>query len=283
MLQFDDEDLTKTEDWLRERCSKLRPRARTAWGLLVVWALLVMAGFAAATGPPQRPGRLNRPPPTAGAVIHSIQAPGERSFDFEKRATPVDEALSILLGRERSVPLTADDASKYMAERARARATLRLSPKLVAATVISELEKLSKDDVENHAMLFSLLDTVADEDEPVAYWSKKLMSGVPRQAPRFPVAKKSNERDRPNLGRRLENDDPEALIRYLAIAHLYRAALRGNERAKAAILDSVKSPHYDVKITAIQYTYALNRHRWKARHELEKRLAPSDHYLLYRY
>jgi hypothetical protein len=73
------------------------------------------------------------------------------------------------------------------------------------------------------------------------------------------------------------------LIRYLAMSRLYAAARGGSERAKGAVLDAARSPDREVKITAIQYSYALSRQRWKARRALETRLADADLHLLDRY
>jgi hypothetical protein len=187
----------------------------------------------------------------------------------------------VVLGRE-GIPEDAAEASKLMSKVAKARGTLQSNPKAAAAAVIAELEKLRRDDVEGHAVLFSLLGVVADEDAAIRYWSGKLTSGTQRAPRPAPERVKSKQPDRPKP-QKSEGFDPEGLIRYLAIARLYRTALRGNEKAKAAILEAARSPHLDMKISTVQYTYALNKNRWKARNELRSRLAPSDHYLLYRY
>lgn len=222
------------------------------------------------------------PPPHAGRAAATPEPRGERIFEFERRRGAVDEALAVVLGRGRAAPDDDASAGEAMGRVARARATLRSNSRAAAAAVIADLEKLRRDDVEGHAALFSLLDVVAEEEAAIRYWSAKLTSGTPRPPRPSPKTVKSKQPDRAKP-QRTEVRDPERLIRNLAMAHLYRAALRGNERAKAAILEAARSPHRDVKIGAVQYTYALNRNRWKARNELKSRLASADQHLLYRY
>lgn len=230
----------------------------------------------------QKNARRGKSPPRAGRPTATPDVRGESRFEFEKRRGAVEEALAVTLGR--GLPATEDPAAagEAMGRVARARATLRANPGAAAAAVIADLERLRPDDVEGHAALFTLLDVVADEDAAIRYWSAKLTSGTPRSPRPAPKTEKSKQPDRVKP-QRTEVRDPERLIRYLAIAHLYRAALRGNVRAQGAILEAARSPHRDVKIGAVQYTYALNRNRWKARNELKSRLAPADQHLLYRY
>lgn len=207
---------------------------------------------------------------------------GEPVFEFEKRTGEVDKALTVMLRLGLSVPDNAARAEEVMSTVAKARETLRSNSKGAATAVIAELDKLRSDDIQGHAALFSLLGIVGDEDAAIRYWSKKLTAGSPRQHRPTPRGVKSKQPDQPRL-RKSEQRDPERLIRYLAIAQLYRVALRGNEKSRIAILDAARSPHRDVKVSAVQYTYALNKNRWKARNDLKSRLAASDHYLLYRY
>ena len=82
---------------------------------------------------------------------------------------------------------------------------------------------------------------------------------------------------------RLAFEDPESLIRYLAVTVLYRAAKDGSAAASEALLQIVQSPNHLAKITAIQDYYALRKSRARAKSEMKKILAPQDHYLLYRY
>jgi hypothetical protein len=242
------------------------------------------SGAAATQDPPRRasaakPRKAKTPPPRTTAAPAPEAAP---RFDFEKRAGAVDEALTVLLARRLTVLPSAEEAGERMGREAGARQVLRANAGAAAAAVIAELEKLARNDVEGHAELFTLLGEVAAEEAAIAYWSAKLASGTPRPPRPLPERKKLKEPDRPTA-QRSEREDPEALIRYLALAHLYRAGRAGSEKARAAILEAAASPHREVRISAVQYTYALTRRRWKARQELEKRLPRSDQYLLYRY
>lgn len=241
---------------------------RVAGGAGLLLGLLGLCGaqIASAQG--------GKKPPRAVQGSPVADVPNQPVFAFEKRTGAVDEALTVVLGSRQPLP---DETTV-----AKARATLRSSSYVAAAAVIADLDRLRPDDVEAHAALFSLLGVVANEDAAIEYWSKKLISGSPRMPNPVRKPEKSKQPDQPKL-QRSERRDPERLIRYLAIAHLYRAASGGNDRAKAAILEAARSPHREVKIAVVQYTYALNRNRWKARNELKSRLAPSDHYLLYRY
>jgi hypothetical protein len=228
-----------------------------------------------------RPERKAKTPPPKPAAAPPAATPQPR-FEFEKQAGALEQALTVLLDRQRAVLPRPEGAGEQMTRAAAARQAVRSNPAAAAATIIAELEKLPKDDVEGHAELFRLLDVVADQDAVIEYWSKKLSSGTPRPPRPAAERQKLKEPDQPRL-RKSEHEDPEALIRTLAITHLYRAARAGNEKARAAILEAAASPHPEVRISAVQYTYALTRQRWKARQELEKRLPRTDHYLLHRY
>jgi hypothetical protein len=251
-------------------------------GLFAMTITLLAADLEAGADPPRPARSATTPPPRAGAAVVLSSPVNERRFDFEKRTSPVDEALTVLLGRERPMLPSAEEASATMARVASARRVVRANAKTATTAVLTEIEKLSNHDVEGHAELFSLLAIVADEDAAIETWSSQLTSGRPRPPRPLPERRKLTEPDQVR-GQRSEREDPEALIRYLAIAHLYRAAREGSETAQAAILEAAASPHRDVRISAVQYTYALSRQRWKARQELEKRLPRSDQYMLYRY
>jgi hypothetical protein len=262
---------------------KLCARPHRLVGLLAIPLVLLTASPTDAAPPqPAKPARKAKAPPPKAMAAQPPAAAGERIFDFEKRTGALDEALTVLLGRQRPVLPTAEEDGKRMARVASARQVVRSNAKAAAEAVIAELQTLPKSDVEGHAELFSLLGVVAGEDAAIEYWSRKLTSGEPRRPKPIPERKKLKEPDRPKV-ERSENEDPEVVIRYLAIAHLYRAARAGSEKARAAILEAAASPHREVRISAVQYTYAVTRRRWQARQELEKRLPPSDQYLLYRY
>jgi hypothetical protein len=244
----------------------------------LVAASLALGTVRGAGGAPQKTTRPKTPPPKTSPAPPAEAAPAR--FDFEKRTGALEEALTVLLDRRR--PVVPKEADERMAREAAARQVVRSNAAAAADMVIAELERLPKDDIEGHAELFSLLGVVADQDAAIDYWSKTVNSGTPRPARARTDREKLKEPDQPR-GQRSEHEDPEVVIRYLAMAHLYRAARSGSEKARAAILEAAASPHPQVRISAVQYTYALTRRRWKARQELEKRLPRSDQYLLERY
>lgn len=250
-----------------------------AGGVAIVLTFLTGDPLRAA---PQQARRQKTPPPRAAVAQPPAPAVPPR-YEFEKQPGPVNDALATLLDRDHPPAEGVEDAGARMTRIAAARQVVRANARTAAAAVIAELGKLPERDIEGHAELFSLLAVVADEDAAVQYWSRKVSSGTPRPPrTRREPRKKEKTPDQPRL-QRSEREDPEAQIRYLAIAHLYRAARAGNEKARAAILEAAGSPHRDMRISAVQYTYALTPQRWKARRELEKRLPRSDQYLLYRY
>lgn len=232
-------------------------------------------------GKPAKPPGWKPTSPPKATTSQPVEAAPAR-YDFEKRPGGVDEALTVLLDRRKSVLPNEEEAGQRMAAAASARQVVQSNAQAAAATVIAELEKLSSADVEGHAELFSLLGEVAGQDAAVEYWSRKVSSGTPRRPQPTGDRKKLKEADEPRINKS-EHEDPEVLIRYLAIAHLYKAARAGSERARAAVLEAAASPHREVRVSAVQYTYALTRRRWKARQELEKRLPRTDQYLIYRY
>lgn len=253
--------------------------------LLGVTALSLALGAAQWAGatPQQKTAKAARkktPPPKVAAAPRADAAPAR--YEFEKRKGALEEALTALLAEQRPALPEVEEAGQRMARAAGARRVIRSNAGGAATTVIAELERLPKDDIAAHAELFSLLAAVGDEGAAIDYWSRVVMTGQPRRPQPTPRREKLKGPDQPR-GQRSEHQDPQVRIRYLAMAQLYRAARAGSEKARAAILEAAASPHREVRISAVQYTYSLTRRRWKARQELARRLPRGDEYLLHRY
>jgi len=233
----------------------------------------------------KRPVRAKTPPPRL-TPPSTRPAPAPR-FGFERRTGETDKALTELLGRAAPAAPNDETAAAALTNQARAKQTLRANAKATVATLVGELQALRPNDVEAYAELSSLLAVVADDDGAIAAWTRTLMTDMPHPAWPKSDHKKVTTPDQPTgqppAGKPIERDDPQVLIRSLASTHLYRAAKGGSGRAQAALLETAASPNLDARISAVKFTYALSRQRWKARGELEKRLPPTDTYLLYRF
>lgn len=80
-----------------------------------------------------------------------------------------------------------------------------------------------------------------------------------------------------------ENIDPQALIRQAAIRQLYRAARAGRPSAGDYMLKALGSPHNEVRVSAVQYNYALIPGRLAAKAKMRRYLAPANRHLLNHY
>jgi hypothetical protein len=193
----------------------------------------------------------------------------------------VNQALTTILKLRKTGAPPAGEGRRAT-EIADAENVLRKNSATAAATLVQSLKKLAADDVARHATLLSLLAPAAHEAVAIDYLLQKVMSGKAGPRPIEANHVKDPAADKP-LSSRSEHVDPERLIRYMAMSQLHTAARMGSRRASQAILESLRSPHRDVKITAVQMHYALSRSRLQARARMRALLRPEDRHLLYRY
>src|SRR5262249_37601362 len=146
-----------------------------------------------------------------------------------------------------------------------------------AHIIVDNLRKLAPEDSTSHASLISLLYLIASEDAAIQYFQEVAMTGPVRQ-----IQKQRSKKLTPDqaVQNRSEQEDSPMLTRYLAMSGLFIAARHGDRRAIDAILSTLKSPHSEVKITAVRYYYALSKSRLRAKAQMRERLEASDQYLL---
>jgi hypothetical protein len=222
-------------------------------------------------------------PPTASQPKeHTPRRTAARGpvFSFETQSGTLNEALKKLIELPRQPAETTEEESRKAAEIAEAEIAVRRESAAAASTIVENLRRLASDDLTSHATLFSLLYLVAQEGAAVAYFQKVAMTGPPRAVPRPQNPRpKNSQADRP-VQNHYEQEDPHVLIRYMAMSGLFIAARHGDRRAITATLATLKSPHREVKTTAVRYYYALSKSRLRAKAQMRKSLAPQDQYLL---
>jgi hypothetical protein len=201
-------------------------------------------------------------------------------FTFQTQTGALNEALKKIIELRLQPSETTDEESRIIAATAQAEAAVKREPAAAATIILENLRKLPSDDLTSHATLFSLLYLVAQEDLAIRYFQEVAMTGPPRivDQPRKPE-RKNSQADRP-VENRYEQEDPHVLVRYMAMSGLFTAARSGDPRAITAILATVKSPHREVKMTAVRYYYALSKSRLRAKVQMRESLAPQDQYLL---
>ena len=258
-------------------------RLLIALTLVVAAALTVVAalatqqsGVALGAGTQKVPPTSSKPKEQAPAGIAS-RGP---VFTFQTQTGALNEALKKIIELRLQPSETTDEESRIIAATAQAEAAVKREPAAAATIILENLRKLPSDDLTSHATLFSLLYLVAQEDVAIRYFQEVAMTGPPQivDQPRKPE-RKNSQADRPVMNR-YEQGDPHVLIRYMAMSGLFTAARSGDRRAITAILATVKSPHREVKSTAVRYYYALSKSRLRAKVQLRESLAPRDQYLL---
>jgi hypothetical protein len=221
------------------------------------------------------------PPPKAGRSEQTPNNQEQPSFQFESRTPEVRQAFEKIFELRRSVAVTPDDLVRESSDLELAYEALKRNPTESAAILVENLRKLDPDDWDAHSALFSILVLVNQEPVAIDFLRELAMKGQPRTLSKITTKtrKETKTKDRA-IQRPSEQDDPQVLIRYSAIGVLFSAARKGNQRATEAILQTLKSPHREVKISSIQYYYALSKSRLRAKVQMRELLAPDDQYLL---
>jgi hypothetical protein len=213
------------------------------------------------TAPRQNFVEANVPPPTR--------------FAFEaQKADPVAQALTLLARESESSSPDPQIAGKGMQAVAAARSVVQANAAAALKLVLASLAKLPVDDVEAHTIAFGLLGELDTQAEAVKLLGDRLMQGQPRAVqPRPAIPGKQPS----------EGIDPQALIRQAAIRQLFRAARSGRPTASDALLKALASPHAEVRVSAVQFNYALIPGRLAAKAKMRRYLAPAHRYLLNHY
>ncbi len=244
--------------------------------------------------------------PKAKMVRTTESAP---SFSFEKKKGTVNAALSTLI---RTTLSTAKNTNSTRGKIQNARQLLRKNRSNATKVIIKELKTLKKDDVHGHVILLTALQKIDGNATSIKYLSKMLFSKNSKKPVHTHTSspgkknEKSTTADTPSLRKKIQpnilkrnkksrsfkskkrsshrcgEENPEALIRQLAIATLYSFARKGSKKATSAILNSLKSPNLGIKMTAVQYYYKLQPNRITAKTKMRKHLTPKNHYLLFK-
>lgn len=226
---------------------------------------------------------MSKPPPSARAVGYTAprqnfvdaNVPPPTRFDFEaQKADPVAQALTLLArGSDQTSP-DPQVAGKGMQAVAAARAVVQSNAAVALKLVLASLAKLPADDVEAHTIAFGLLGEIDTQADAIKLLGDRLFMGqarVARPKPAVPGKQPS------------EGIDPQALIRQAAIRQLYRAARSGRAAASDALLKALASQHPEVRVSAVQFNYALIPGRLAAKAKMRRYLAPANRHLLNHY
>ncbi|HSE42272.1 MAG TPA: hypothetical protein VLH08_16020 [Acidobacteriota bacterium] len=223
-------------------------------------------------------------PPKAGSaaqITKNQEREPNRSFQFESATPEVRQALKRIFELQRSVAVSSDDLVRKSSQLELSYDVVRNNSNESAAVLVENLRKLDPDDFASHSALLSILVLVNQEPVAIDFLRELALKGQPRTLPKITtkLRKQPNAHDR-IIQRPSEDEDPQVLIRYMAMGILFSAARKGSQRATETILQTLSSPHREVKISSIQYYYALSKSRLRAKTQMRERLSPRDQYLL---
>lgn len=217
--------------------------------------------------------------PRQNFVDANVPPPTRFAFEAQK-ADPVAQALTLLARESASTSPDPQVAGQGMQALAAARSLVQANTAAALKLVLASVNQLAADDVEAHTIAFELLGEIDSEAGVVKLLGERLMQGKPRvMQPKKPaLPKPAMPKPQPS-----EHIDPQALIRQAAIRQLYRAARAGRPGAGDTMLKALASPHNEVRVSAVQFNYALIPGRLAAKAKMRRYLAPANRHLLNHY
>jgi hypothetical protein len=245
-------------------------------------AMFVLGALAACSLGPRRQADQGAPRTDAGPAMDQggprtdarppddPAAPAAPRFAFLEGDDELSRALAAAYLGFVGAPTSSEQAQTLAQQRSTAAAALARDPEGAAAKVIAALaavEQADPADEEGPLVLLHLLGEVESERGLGALHDFAL-----RALP--PADQGQAELDRSPRQALL-------LLRGVAADELGRRAAKGSQAAKVKLLDLVAKGDSDVRAVAIRSYYRASKLRWKAKRELEAKLAPADRYLVH--
>lgn len=199
------------------------------------------------------------------------------SYPFLQSRDPVAVAMATLWRQQFQSHATRDAAARALQQRADAEAIVRADLERAAAHLLEAFRVLSERDAGGYVSLQPLLRIVGSHPEVLRHLHGMLMSEAPAERTAAFAGKRSSH---PTEQFTIP---PGEQVRRVALKQIVRAAEERSSLARGQLFELLRSPDAKVRVGAVQGLYRIHVTREQAQRAMRTRLAPEEHYLLYRY